>query len=47
MRVGSHGLRVTPNAECSVVEPMANSSRLVLPRIGMRAARSRCVTVPS
>ncbi len=46
-RVVSHGLRVTPYAECSVDEPIANSSMLVLPRIGMPAARSRAVSVAS
>ena len=43
----SHGLRVGPYAEFSVDEPIANSSMLVLPRIGMPAARSRAVTVAS
>jgi hypothetical protein len=33
MRSRSQGFEVTPNAECSVEEPMANSSMLVLPRI--------------
>src|ERR687898_2451660 len=47
MRSGSHGLRVGPNAECSVEEPMANSSRLVLPRMGIFAARSFSTTVAS
>src|SRR6478672_12489542 len=47
IRVVSHGLRVGPYAEFSVEEPIANSSRLVLPRIGMPAARSRAVTVAS
>ena len=42
-RSTSHGLRVGPNAEFSVDEPIANSSMLVLPRIGMPAARSRAV----
>jgi len=32
-RVGSHGLRAGPNALCSVEEPIANSSRFVLPTI--------------
>ena len=43
----SHGLRVGPYAEFSVELPMANSSMLVLPRIGMPAWRSRAVTVAS
>src|SRR5262245_46345073 len=44
-RLGSRGLRVGPNAEFSVDEPIANSSRLVLP-IGMPpAARTRSTTV--
>ena len=30
-RSGSQGLRVTPNAEFSVEEPIANSSMFVLP----------------
>lgn len=47
MRVTSHGLRVGPNAEFSVEEPIANSSRFVLPRIGMPAARSLLVRVAS
>ena len=45
-RVGSCGLRVGPNAEFSVLEPIANSSRLVLPiedRAGGRAAASTTV----
>src|SRR3954451_8072897 len=42
-----HGLRVGPYAEFSVEEPIANSSMLVLPRIGMPAARNRAVTVAS
>ncbi len=47
MRSRSHGLRVGPYAECSVEEPMANSSRLVLPRMGIFAARSFLMTVAS
>src|SRR5699024_3748483 len=47
MRPGSHGLRVGPNAEFSVDEPIANSSMLVLPRIGTPAARNRETTVAS
>jgi hypothetical protein len=42
-----HGLRVGPYAEFSVELPIANSSMLVLPRIGIPAARSRAVTVAS
>ena len=40
MRSGAHGLRVGPNAECSVDEPIANSSQLVLP-MTIAPARSR------
>ena len=47
MRSRSHGFRVGPNAECSVDEPIANSSMFVLPRITMSASRSRCTTVAS
>jgi hypothetical protein len=43
----SHGLRVGPNAEFSVEEPMANSSMFVLPRMMAPARRSRLVTVAS
>src|SRR4029453_9460843 len=46
-RVGSQGLRVVPNPEFSVEEPMANSSMLVLPRITTPASRSRRTTVAS
>ena len=38
---------VPPYAECSVEEPIANSSMLVLPRIGRPATRSRSTTVAS
>ena len=41
----SQGLRVGNQAEFSVEEPMANSSRLVLPTIGSPAASSRSATV--
>ena len=45
MRSSAHGLRVGPNAEFSVDEPIANSSQLVLPTIdragALRAARRR------
>ncbi len=47
MRVGSHGLRVTPYAECSVVEPIANSSMFVLPSTTRPAACSSRTTVAS
>src|SRR6201747_2755884 len=43
--VRSHGLRDGPYAEFSVDEPMANSSRLVLPRMTTPASSSRWVTV--
>src|SRR5262245_19359238 len=46
-RSKSHGLRLGPNAEFSVAEPIAHSSRLVLPRITTPAARSRLTTVES
>ena len=44
-RLVSWGLRVGPNAEFSVEEPMANSSRLVLPTMTAPAARRRSTTV--
>src|SRR4051794_41855080 len=47
MRSRSHGLRVGPYAECSVEDPIANSSMLVLPRIGRPAVLSRATTVAS
>ena len=43
----SSGLRVAPNAEFSVLEPIANSSRFVLPTITAPAARKRVTTVAS
>src|SRR5437773_3453446 len=46
-RVRSWGLLVGPKAEFSVDEPMANSSRLVLPMTMAPAARSRSTTVAS
>src|SRR3954447_6899419 len=46
-RDGSHGLRVGPNAEFSVEEPIANSSRFVLPTTTAPAARRRSTTVAS
>src|SRR5262245_35299261 len=45
--VGSWGLPVGPNAEFSVDDPMANSSRLVLPMRTAPASASRCTTVAS
>ena len=47
IRSRSQGLRVGPKAECSVEEPIANSSMLVLPRITIPASRRRRVTVAS
>src|SRR6478672_297035 len=46
-RVGSWGLRVGPKAEFSVDEPMANSSRLVLPTNTAPASRRRVTAVAS
>src|SRR5690606_39303279 len=46
-RVVSHGLRVGPNADFSVDEPMANSSMLVLPSTTTSASRSLRRTVES
>src|SRR6476659_11206915 len=46
-RDGSCGLRDGPNAEFSVLDPMANSSRLVLPTTTAPAARSFSTTVAS
>src|SRR5204863_7145057 len=43
IRSSAQGLRVTPNAEFSVDDPIANSSQLVLPTITAPAA-SRCFT---
>src|SRR6476619_7031692 len=43
----SWGLRVGPNAEFSVLDPIANSSRLVLPMTIAPASRSRVTTVAS
>src|SRR5262249_56921736 len=42
-----HGLRVGTNAECSVDEPIANSSRFVLATIDLPRARRRATTVAS
>src|SRR5664279_209241 len=44
-RERSCGLRVGPNAEFSVDEPIANSSRLVLPTGTAPAATTRSTTV--
>ena len=46
-RLGSCGLRVGPNAEFSVDDPIANSSRFVLPTMTAPAATSRSTTVAS
>src|SRR2546426_3001033 len=46
-RVRSQGLRVTLSAECSVDEPIANSSMFDLPSITAPALTSRSVTVAS
>ena len=46
-RDGSCGFRVGPNAEFSVLDPMANSSRLVLPTTTAPAAARRSTTVAS
>ena len=45
--IGAHGLRVGPNAEFSVDEPIANSSQLVLPMMTAPAASRRSTTVAS
>jgi hypothetical protein len=45
--VRSQGFREGPYAEFSVEEPIANSSRLVLPRIGILFARIFLTTVAS
>ena len=46
-RSRSHGLRVGPNAEFSVLLPIANSSQLVLPSRMAPASRSSRTTVAS
>src|SRR5207342_306325 len=46
-RVPSHGFRVTPKAEFSFDEPMANSSQLSLPRSTAPARLRRVTTVAS
>jgi len=43
----SHGFLLGPNAECSVDEPIASSSRFVLPGRSASAARRRATTVAS
>ncbi len=47
MRSVAHGLRDGPNAQCSVDEPMANSSQTVLPTITAPACSSFRTTVAS
>ena len=47
MRSGAQGLRVGPYAECSVDEPMPNSSQLVLPTITAPASSRRVTAVAS
>src|SRR3990167_5884210 len=44
---GFHGFRVRPKAEFSVDDPMANSSRFVLPTTTAPAAFKRTTAVPS
>ena len=46
-RERSHGLRVTPEPEFSVDEPMANSSMFVRPKGTAPASRRRAMTVAS
>src|SRR5690606_34514793 len=46
-RAVSSGLRVVPNAEFSVDDPIANSSRFVLPTTIAPASASRVTTVAS
>ncbi len=46
-RVMSQGFLDGPNAECSVDEPIANSSQLLFPRTTAPAAFSRATTVAS
>src|SRR4051812_9337442 len=45
IRSGAQGLRVGPNAEFSVEEPIANSSQLVFPTTTAPAASSRSTAV--
>ena len=47
VRVGSHAFLVGPSAEFSVDDPIANSSRLVLPMTIAPAASRRVTTVAS
>src|SRR5437667_11926034 len=47
MRSSAQGFLVTPNAEFSVDEPIANSSQFVFPTITAPAASSRITTVAS
>src|SRR5262249_33329617 len=47
VRSRAQGLRVGPNAEFSVDEPIANSSQLVLPITTAPAASSRTIAVAS
>ena len=47
IRCRSQGLWVGPYAECSVEEPIANSSMFVLPRMTTPASFNRRVTVAS
>ncbi len=47
IRSRSQGFLVTPYAEFSVEEPIANSSMFVFPRTTTPASRSRRVTVAS
>ena len=47
IRARSQGFRVTPNAEFSVDDPIANSSQFVLPTRIAPAASRRSTTVAS
>src|SRR5205809_7734867 len=47
VRSSAHGLRVGPNAEFSVDDPIANSSQLVLPMMIAPARSRRATTVAS
>jgi hypothetical protein len=46
VRAGSQGLRTAPCGECSLDEPIANSSMLVRPTITAPAASSFATAVP-
>ena len=46
-RLSSQGFRVTCQAEFSVLEPIANSSQLSLPRVTVPASARRATTVAS